>query len=1636
MVLAVLAAGTGYAQLTVNCTPAALPQVVGTAVQVTCSASGGTAPYTWSISAGSLPAGLSQDPNSGTISGTLADPAGPYTFTVTATDSTQPTPSTGSQTYTGATVDPLTLSCTSAAGPVEAGVLYTDSCTASGGTPPYNWMIAGSSIPPGLAISPTGNPATISYTPPSALASYQYSVQVTDSSSPVLTAGQPFSGAIAAAVTIFTASPLPAGAVGSSYSEQFAASGGVSPFSWSATGLTGTGLSMSTGGLLSGTPNTAGPLSLSVTVTDGAGGVGSGPFSLTITPQLTISTISPLPAATVGTPYSETFAATGGSGTGYSWSVASGSLPAGLSLSTAGVLQGTPQTSAITESFTVKVVDSNSNSTTGIFVLPVTLTITTGSPLPAAAIGTAYNQALTAVGGAGGYTWSVTAGSLPAGLSLSTGGAIAGTPLAAAVNASFTATAKDSAGGSVSTPFTLPVTLVITTASPLPQAVIGTGYQQTLAAGGGAGGYTWAAAGLPAGLSLSTAGVISGTPSASAVTSTFNVTVTDSTNATTQKSFTLPVAVSITTTSPLATGAVGAAYNQTLAGQGGLLPYSWALAAGSQPLPGGLTLSPSGIISGNPSGAGTYSFNVQLSDSATPSETATRTFVITISGPLNISTTSLPNATVGLPYSQSMAAGGGAPPYTWSPVGALPAPLAALSLSSSGAVTGTPAAAGAGSFKATVTDSTGTSVSQTVTLTIVAAPSIATSSLPNGSVGASYSQALSASGGTPPYNWAVASGTLPGGLALSTAGAISGTPTAAGTASFTVQLTDSMGATASKALTLTILPNITISTASPLPTGEISIPYSTKLAAAGGTAPYTWSVTSGSPPTGLTLAASGTITGNPAVAGIFSFTLQVTDSNHVTASAPFTLTITAALTITTPPALGSGSVGAAYLQNLAASAGVSPYVWSVIQGVLPPGLTLSSAGSISGAPTTAGTDNFTLAVRDAVNASTTRQFTIVIGVGLTVSSPSILPGAAVGASYTYSLQASGGTAPYTWTIIASSAPPGLSLKQDGTLSGTPTVTGSFTFTIQVIDNASHAATEQVSLAVSPALNITTSTLPGATVGAAYSQTLSATGGTAPYLWSIAVGALPGGLSFSAAGVITGTPNAAGTFPFTVQVADSLSVIATKQLQITVTGGIAITTAPALPNASVNASYSQTLSASGGVAPYTWAVTAGSLVAGLTLSSAGTLTGKPSAAGTFQFTVTVTDSAAATGSQQFTLTVTSALTITTASLPGGKNGAAYSQTLAAAGGTPPYTFTLSTGTLPPGLALSSATIAGTPTTPGSYTFTIAVTDSTSATATQEFTIVIGGLVITTTGSLPTAAVGTDYSQAIVAAGTPPYTWAITSGTLPGGLSLNSTNGIVSGTPTAAGSFRMTVQVTDGSKSTASESLSLAVVSGGFTGLSGTANAAEQLSGTLALGAAYPTAINGQLTLTFQPEASLASPADDPSIQFSAGGRTLSFSIPANSTAPVSFALQTGTVAGTITLAVSWQSGGVSLPAPAALNQTIQIAPAVPAITALSASTTSSGFQIVITGYSNTRELSQATLQFTPVAGQTLQTTSVTVPLTSAAAVWFQGSSSDQYGSQFILTLPFSVSNGAASAVASASVQLVNTQGTSSPASASF
>ena len=351
---------------------------------------------------------------------------------------------------------------------------------------------------------------------------------------------------------------------------------------------------------------------------------------------------------------------------------------------------------------------------------------------------------------------------------------------------------------------------------------------------------------------------------------------------------------------------------------------------------------------------------------------------------------------------------------------------------------------------------------------------------------------------------------------------------------------------------------LAILTSATLPFGAVNAAYSQTLAAAGGTAPYTWSVTAGALPAGVTLSSAGVLSGTPTVVGTFNFTAQVTDGASATASRAFSVKINTvtALSFTTPATLRAGVVGAAHEDGISVTGGTAPYSQAITAGAVP-GLSLGSNGLLSGTPTTAGAFTFTSTVTDAVGATASRNFSITISATGPSITTTTLPNGTVGTAYSQSLAASGGTAPYTWTVFSGALPGGLAMSSAGVISGTPAAAGTFTFAVQVTDSASATATRTLAIVInaSAALAITTaSPLPAGTNGTNgtnYSQAFAATGGTAPYSWSVASGALPGGLSLSGAGLLSGTPTNAGTFNFTVQVTDAASARATNSFSLTI-----------------------------------------------------------------------------------------------------------------------------------------------------------------------------------------------------------------------------------------------------------------------------------------------------------------------------------------------------------------------------------------------------------------------------------------------------------------------------------------------------
>jgi hypothetical protein len=427
------------------------------------------------------------------------------------------------------------------------------------------------------------------------------------------------------------------------------------------------------------------------------------------------------------------------------------------------------------------------------------------------------------------------------------------------------------------------------------------------------------------------------------------------------------------------------------------------------------------------------------------------------------------------------------------------------------------------------------------------------------------------------------------------------------------------------------------------------------------------------------------------------------------------------ITITSDPNIACARM-LPFSQTLQESGASGAITWSVLSGRLPDGLTLNSTtGTISGTPTsTATVSSVTIMAADA-KASVSLPFNFSVYDRLVINPVTLAP-AHKNAPYSQSITGQGSSAIATWSIITGQLPPGLSLATSQSnadvaiISGTPTQAGTYSFTIQATDyTLPQTATLTTSIAVDLRLAITKGTLKNGEQTQAYVDSFTAVNGTAPLTWSIS-GGLPPGLTLNAsAGQVSGTPTQWGGFPYTVTVTDSSSKPAIDTGQGTLNVAQQLQIIGTLNPAYVGQSYATYLTAIGGFFPYTWAVNSGNLPPGLTLNGLGSIVGTPTQLGSDNFVLQVSDSGTppVVLTQAYTLNVTpTPLSVSGNLLSPAPVNVLYHSQIPISGGTPPYTFSISSGNLPPGLALDSATgyVDGTPTQVGTYNFTAVGMDS--------------------------------------------------------------------------------------------------------------------------------------------------------------------------------------------------------------------------------------------------------------------------------------------------------------------------------------
>ncbi len=1087
------------------------------------------------------------------------------------------------------------------------------------------------------------------------------------------------------------------------------------------------------------------------------------------------------------------------------------------------------------------------------------LIFTSNATLPSSPAGSPASIPVQITGGTQPYSFALKRGqTLPTGLVLNNStGVISGTPRGPS-STEIQVQVRDS-GSPVrykAKNFTLPISgdaPALPTFKVIPSvAQVDKPFSFTLNATRGRAPYTFTTnSTLPAGLSLSASGVISGTPLPAAAPQAAKdfpivVRVTGS-NAIPQSSartYTLtvsPAAPPSFTTKTLPDAEMGEEYLfDDLVVTGGKPPYKFKAAAA---FPTGLAIAEDGTISGIPKTPGTYRLRISATDANNRTGTAFVSLIVSDAPTPKITTVTTLYWARNQTISTTLAATAGRAPYKWAKTGASKDELrnlpAGVTLNQNGTFSGAPTVANTFTVAIRVTDDLGKGSTKTLTI-IVSASSLAITSpevLEPAYLGVSPNLNLTAQGGIAPYTWTLKNrGTLPSTITLNSAGRLSGTANATGNFSFTAEVADSRNGTVAKAekqLTLPVINyNLAIATTS-LPAGTAGSSYAaTPLVATGGKPPYTWSFTSTPALSGLS-ASTGNLTGKPAAAGNYTLALKVTDANSRSVTSNLTLRVNEPDALAFDPlTLPNGRVGTSYNGTLGAKGGFSPYTFTLKTGnALPAGLSLASAtGVITGKPTTAGTFKFIVVLKDSKKptaATIEREFTLVIDAyGMSIDGLATITGKRYGSITPAQFSVTGGTANYTWST-AQALPAALNLdSKTGLVSGNLTAAvGNYTVAIKVTDGNRQFATRNLTVSITqpdPVVWVTPATLPEGQVGGNYTAVeLAASGGKAPYTYALKIGnRLPSGLALSA-GKISGTPRVAGTFKFTLVASDSQSpakATAEREFTLVIKPAVplAITAPNPMPTANVGSVYGPaSFTASGGLPPYTWSVTPSPAAPGLTFSG-GNLTGTPTTAGNYTFTVRVVDSASANATRTITLPVGAAIPlewVTAANLPGGQVLTTYNATLTTSGGIGPVTITRISGNLSAGLTQSGTRISGTPTAVGNATFTLQARDKNGVTANRTFTLPVAPYDLAVSADAPSFVSGT-VNQPFASepfnaeGGKDPYVWSIV-GTKPAWLKIDSDSGVLSGTSNATGNFTIVVSVKDGNAQTANKTCAISI-----------------------------------------------------------------------------------------------------------------------------------------------------------------------------------------------------------------------------------
>jgi Putative Ig domain/Galactose oxidase, central domain/Kelch motif len=1163
----------------------------------------------------------------------------------------------------------------------------------------------------------------------------------------------------------------------------------------------------------------------------------------------------------------------------------------------------------------------------------------------------------------------------------------------------------------------------------LPPATLGRPYTQILLEQGGVGALTWTQTGgsLPSGIALTSDGILHGTPTATG-TFIFTAGLTDSSAPAkvTSATFSLTVNGGTPLTFPaqtLPTATTGSAYSASLSASGGTPPISLVVTGGS--LPAGITVSTNGVFSGTTNTMGTFTFTVTATDSSSPPQSISQSFTLQVANPFVITTTSLPNGTVGTAYSAGISSSGGLQPAGFAVTSGIFPP--GLTLASNGAITGIPTAANTFTFTITATDASTPSLTASQTYTVTIAPAVVVPAHVNfvdqpqnaiaGQIIIGQSplqvQVLDVNNvampnvpvtigfnGTPPC----AAATLGGTLTQST--------DASGIASFGDLVVDrgqfnySLAATAG---------NLT----------AISNPFNVEgFCDTGSLATGRLLHSSLSLLNGKVLTAGGASSFN--TNAIFSsaelydpatHSFTTVGSMHSPRSS-FTMTLLQnGLVLVTGGFSGSALLSSAELFDPSTNTfTLLPSSMAVVRSEHRATLLANGKVLVTGGNSSAG-----ILANAEIFDPATNTFRMT---NQPMNSPrflhraDLLPNGKVlisGGSGNVGNNVLSSAELYdpiadTFTSTGSMATPRYDHASALLFTGKVLVAGgntgtTVTTTAELYDVSTGTFSSTGNTTVGPGAIYGSDPIPVLADGSVF---LTDSGNVAR-IYDPTAG------SFRATGITTTlqvVPSAVVLPDDTVLLAGgsdaSSNGISNGEIFYPI-NVVPISITTVLPTALLNVPYTQQLLEKGGVGALTWTVSTGTLPAGLALSPGGLLTGTPTIAGVSQFTVQVTDSSTPpqTTSTNFIVAVVPPIVIS-ATLPTANPGVAYSQSLLAFGAAPPLTFALTAGTLPSGLNLAAdGTVTGTTTAIGTFSFTVTATDSSTppVNASQVISMTVAAPLAITTGSLPNGQVGIAYNASLASSGgAGTVVFVVTSGTPPPGLTL-SPLGVLSGTPTGTGTFPFTISAGDSSAQPQVTSQNFTItITPAPNSIALTPNplnltATNTGTMTLTLGSVAPA--NGMLVTLSSDNNSVATVPQ--SVTVSQGQTTTTLQVTAGTSAGSATitASSTGFTNGTATVNVttrpmSLTTDGPLLAVNRSFSATVTLAQPVPNGTSVTVGLSASPSGIVsISPATQTMQAGQTTVVFTLTAGSSGGSvalsatasgyTTATAPLTVTTAV---------------------------------------------------